>query len=184
MVDTYTKDCRMMLVENREAATLIPIIKENVIASSEIHTDCCRRVRVRVSSRTTWSVSNKKKSIRKVRSIFAKDDHYKSVQKSEGGTFRYEVQTANRIALQTDRNRPVDLSEYKSTGTVTSPNKKRPRMNVLEKTSKDAILGIRRKVHEFWFRREIPRMKKMLEQTGKKFNKASTKLFIPNPGET
>ncbi|XP_046145738.1 uncharacterized protein LOC123989072 [Osmia bicornis bicornis] len=55
------------------------------------------------------------------------------------------------------------VSEYKSTGAVTSPNTKRPRMNILEKTSEEAILGIRKKVHEFWFRREIPNMKKILE---------------------
>nr|XP_034190884.1 uncharacterized protein LOC117609093 [Osmia lignaria]XP_034190885.1 uncharacterized protein LOC117609093 [Osmia lignaria] len=55
------------------------------------------------------------------------------------------------------------VSEYKSTGTVKSPNKKRPRMNILEKTSEEDILAIRRKVHEFWFRREIPNVRKILE---------------------
>ncbi|XP_076651823.1 uncharacterized protein LOC143358530 [Halictus rubicundus] len=55
------------------------------------------------------------------------------------------------------------LSEYKTTGAVTSPNKKRPRLNILEKTSDDDIIAIRKKVSEFWFRREIPNMKKILE---------------------
>ncbi|XP_046141561.1 uncharacterized protein LOC114882236 [Osmia bicornis bicornis] len=42
MVDTSTNDCRMVVVHDREAATLIPLIKENVAAGSEIHTDSFR----------------------------------------------------------------------------------------------------------------------------------------------
>nr|XP_034183629.1 uncharacterized protein LOC117605923 [Osmia lignaria]XP_034183630.1 uncharacterized protein LOC117605923 [Osmia lignaria] len=42
MVDTSTNDCRMVVVQYREAATLIPLIKENVAAGSEIHTDSFR----------------------------------------------------------------------------------------------------------------------------------------------
>ncbi|XP_034183697.1 uncharacterized protein LOC117605942 [Osmia lignaria lignaria] len=55
------------------------------------------------------------------------------------------------------------VSEYKSTGTVKSPNKKRLRINILEKTSEEAILAIRGKVYEFWFRREIPNVNNVLE---------------------
>ncbi|XP_076248071.1 uncharacterized protein LOC143187738 [Calliopsis andreniformis] len=39
IVDTKTNDCRMIVVENREASTLIDIIDRHVIADSEIHTD-------------------------------------------------------------------------------------------------------------------------------------------------
>nr|XP_034183440.1 uncharacterized protein LOC117605818 [Osmia lignaria] len=55
------------------------------------------------------------------------------------------------------------ISEYKATGSVTSPYKKRPRMNILEKTSEHDILAIRKKVHEFWLRREIPNGHKILQ---------------------
>ncbi|XP_046142308.1 uncharacterized protein LOC123987938 isoform X2 [Osmia bicornis bicornis] len=39
IVDTETNDCRMIVVANREAQTLISIIKEHVAMGSEIHTD-------------------------------------------------------------------------------------------------------------------------------------------------
>ncbi|XP_046145947.1 uncharacterized protein LOC123989268 [Osmia bicornis bicornis] len=55
------------------------------------------------------------------------------------------------------------LTEYKTTGSVRSPYKKRPRKNILEKTSDEDILAIRRKVHDFWLRREIPNVHKILQ---------------------
>ncbi|XP_076656878.1 uncharacterized protein LOC143361399 [Halictus rubicundus] len=54
------------------------------------------------------------------------------------------------------------LAEYKSTGTVTSPNKKKRRLNILEKTSEAEIVAIRKKIHNFWLNREIPNLKKIL----------------------
>ncbi|XP_076292731.1 uncharacterized protein LOC143214972 [Lasioglossum baleicum] len=55
------------------------------------------------------------------------------------------------------------LSEYRSTGIVTSPNKKRARPNILEKMSDEHLVAIRKKIYEFWFRREIPNLKKVLQ---------------------
>ncbi|XP_017881575.1 uncharacterized protein LOC108625801 [Ceratina calcarata] len=55
------------------------------------------------------------------------------------------------------------IAEYKSTGAVTSPNKKRPRLNIFEKMSEADICAIRKTIHEFWFRREIPNTRKILE---------------------
>lgn len=42
MVDTKTNYYRVILVENREATTLVNIIKKHVIVGSKIHTDYCK----------------------------------------------------------------------------------------------------------------------------------------------
>ncbi|XP_076282936.1 uncharacterized protein LOC143211640 [Lasioglossum baleicum] len=55
------------------------------------------------------------------------------------------------------------LAEYKTTGNVTSPNKKKRRLSILEKTSEEDLIAIRRKVHSFWLNREIPTLDKILD---------------------
>lgn len=42
MVYTSSKNCRIFVVENREASILINIMKEHILIGSEIHTDCFR----------------------------------------------------------------------------------------------------------------------------------------------
>ncbi|XP_076301715.1 uncharacterized protein LOC143219723 [Lasioglossum baleicum] len=54
------------------------------------------------------------------------------------------------------------LAEYKSTGNVTLPNQKKQRLSILEKTSEEDLIAIRRKVHSFWLNREIPTLNKIL----------------------
>lgn len=55
------------------------------------------------------------------------------------------------------------LAEYKSTGTVTSPNKKKRRLNISEKTSEADIEAIRKKIQNFWLNQEIPTLQKIVE---------------------
>ncbi|XP_076296113.1 uncharacterized protein LOC143216706 [Lasioglossum baleicum] len=55
------------------------------------------------------------------------------------------------------------IAEYKSTGAVSSPNMKRRCCSILEKTLEADILAIRRKVHDFWVRREVPNLDKILQ---------------------
>lgn len=83
-----------------------------------------------------------------------------------------------RISKQTGIGRETvckTLAEYKATGTVTSPNKKRRRLNVLEKTSEDDIKAIRKKVHSSWINRDIPNLKKILAAVNEDENLPSFK---------
>lgn len=56
----------------------------------------------------------------------------------------------------------VTLSEYRNKGSVSSPNKTKIRPTVTEKIDDFDKNAIRQKVHEFWHRREIPTVKKIL----------------------
>lgn len=54
------------------------------------------------------------------------------------------------------------LSEYKNRGTVTSPNKKKCRLDVTKKVDDFDKNAIRQKVHSFWLNRNIPTLSKIL----------------------
>lgn len=54
------------------------------------------------------------------------------------------------------------LSEYKNKGTVSSPNRKKTRPTIIEKVDDSDKSAIRRKIHSFWFNREIPTISKVL----------------------
>lgn len=54
------------------------------------------------------------------------------------------------------------LSAYKTKGTVASPNKKKIRPTIVEKVDDFDKNAIRLKIHQFWLRREIPTLNKML----------------------
>lgn len=54
------------------------------------------------------------------------------------------------------------LSEYKNQGTVTSPNKKKCRLDVTKKVDDFDKNAIRQKVHSFWLNRNIPTLTKIL----------------------
>ncbi|XP_026815523.1 uncharacterized protein LOC113555299 [Rhopalosiphum maidis] len=54
------------------------------------------------------------------------------------------------------------VKEYKETGVVSSPNKKKIRSTVIEKIDDFNKNAIRQKIHSFWFRREIPTLMKVL----------------------
>ncbi|XP_060878094.1 uncharacterized protein LOC132950594 [Metopolophium dirhodum] len=54
------------------------------------------------------------------------------------------------------------LSEYKKEGTVSSPNKKRVKMTILDKVDEFDKNAIRQKIHSFWRKREVPTVNKML----------------------
>lgn len=54
------------------------------------------------------------------------------------------------------------LAEYKTKGTVSSPNKKKNRPTILEKIDSFDKQAIRRKIHGFWLNREVPTIAKML----------------------
>ncbi|XP_017797833.1 PREDICTED: uncharacterized protein LOC108578925 [Habropoda laboriosa] len=54
------------------------------------------------------------------------------------------------------------IAEYKNTGKVSSPKTKRKRRNAIQKLSDEEKHRIRQKVHDFWFRREVPNLNKML----------------------
>lgn len=56
----------------------------------------------------------------------------------------------------------VTLSEYRNKGGVSSPNKTKIRPTVTEKVDDFDKNTIRLKVHEFWHRREIPTVNKIL----------------------
>lgn len=54
------------------------------------------------------------------------------------------------------------LAEYKTKGTVSSPNKKKIRPTILEKVDSFDKQTIRQKIHGFWLNREVPTIPKML----------------------
>ena len=53
------------------------------------------------------------------------------------------------------------IAEYNSTGNVSSPPKKRNKSNAIGKVCDEEQNRIRQKVHEFWFRREVPNLSKV-----------------------
>jgi len=54
------------------------------------------------------------------------------------------------------------LAEYKTKGTVSSPNKKKLEKQLIHKTDDFDQNAIRQKVHNFWFNCEIPTLNKIL----------------------
>lgn len=54
------------------------------------------------------------------------------------------------------------LAEYKAKGIVSSPNKKKIRKTVIDKTEDFDKNAIIQKVHNFWFNRQIPTLNKIL----------------------
>jgi len=55
------------------------------------------------------------------------------------------------------------ISEYKRTGTVKSPNKKRSKMCLFDKIDDLDRYAFRQKVHSFWLRKKLPTIDKILE---------------------
>ncbi|EZA49329.1 hypothetical protein X777_12359 [Ooceraea biroi] len=55
------------------------------------------------------------------------------------------------------------LMEYEAAGTVTSPNKKKRRLSFKEKIDECDKNAIRRKVHEFYMKEELPTLQKVLQ---------------------
>lgn len=55
------------------------------------------------------------------------------------------------------------ISEYKSTGTVSSPNKKRYKKSLFDKIYDLDRNALRQKVHGFWMKKELPTIDKILE---------------------
>lgn len=55
------------------------------------------------------------------------------------------------------------ISEYKSTGTVASPNKKRSKKCLFDKIDDLDRNALRQKVHSFWLKKEVPTIDKVLE---------------------
>jgi len=56
----------------------------------------------------------------------------------------------------------ITLAEYKKEGTVSSPNKKRVKPTIFEKVDEFDKNAIRQKIHDFWRKREVPTVPKML----------------------
>lgn len=54
------------------------------------------------------------------------------------------------------------LAEYEKEGTVSSPNKKKTKLTILDKVDNVDKNAIRRKIHSFWLNREVPTLKKMM----------------------
>ncbi|KAL4154004.1 hypothetical protein QTP88_001837 [Uroleucon formosanum] len=54
------------------------------------------------------------------------------------------------------------ISEYRQTGNVTSPQKKRTRTTLFDKIDDMDRNGIRQTIHSFWLRRELPTIDKIL----------------------
>ncbi|KAE9529194.1 hypothetical protein AGLY_011990 [Aphis glycines] len=55
------------------------------------------------------------------------------------------------------------LREYKSTGKVSSPKNKKLRSTICEKLDDFDKNAIRQKIHQFWFRKEIPTLAKIIQ---------------------
>jgi len=55
------------------------------------------------------------------------------------------------------------VSEYKTTGTVTSPNKTRNKKCPFDKIDDLDRNALRQKVHYFWLRKELPTIDKILQ---------------------
>lgn len=70
-----------------------------------------------------------------------------------------EISKASGIGQRTIQ---TTLAEYKKEGTVSSPNKKKIRLTILDKVDEFDKNAIRRKIHGFWLNREVPTLAKML----------------------
>jgi len=54
------------------------------------------------------------------------------------------------------------ITEYRSTNTITSPNKRRIKSSIFDKVDDLDRKGLRQKIHSFWLRRELPTIDKIL----------------------
>lgn len=54
------------------------------------------------------------------------------------------------------------ILEYKRTKTISSPNKTKIFKSIKDKVDEFDKYAIRRKIHQFWFRRELPTLDKIL----------------------
>jgi len=75
------------------------------------------------------------------------------------------------------------LSEYRRKGTITSPNRKKLRPKLTDKVNESDKNAIRRKIHEFWHRREIPTFEKIMASINNdssliNFSRSSLKLLL------
>lgn len=55
------------------------------------------------------------------------------------------------------------LSEYKTTGAVSSPDRAKPKFEIIAKLDDFILSAIRRKVHQFYFNNELPTVDKVLK---------------------
>lgn len=62
------------------------------------------------------------------------------------------------------------LAEYKTKGTISSPNKRKIRETIIQKTDDFDQNAIRQKVHSFWFNREIPTLNNILAAVNEDIN--------------
>lgn len=75
------------------------------------------------------------------------------------------------------------LAEYKTKGTISSPNKTKKRKTVIEKSEDFGQNNIRQKVHSFWLNREIPTLNKVFVAVNKdenvpNFSKSSLRRIL------
>jgi len=74
------------------------------------------------------------------------------------------LSTETGIGIRSIKN---TISEYKRSGVVKSPNKQKVRPNTHDKIDDFNKNAIRQKIHQFWFRREIPTLKKIVKPSMK-----------------
>ncbi|CAI6365855.1 unnamed protein product [Macrosiphum euphorbiae] len=77
----------------------------------------------------------------------------------------------------------MTLSEYKRRGTITSPNRKKVRPKLTEKVNEFDKNAIRRKIHEFWHRKEFPTFEKIMTSINddpnlSNFSRSSLQLLL------
>jgi hypothetical protein len=90
-------------------------------------------------------------------------NHYKSVLNNSGKMkFRELITHISEnldIGYHTVRK---TVSEYNTTKCVKSPNRKRQKPGIVDKIDKFDKNAIRKKVHSFWFNKELPTVPKLL----------------------
>lgn len=66
------------------------------------------------------------------------------------------------------------ISDYKNTGVVKSPNRKKIRLTIKEKIDDFEKNAVRRKVHNFWFKGEVPTLDKILKSVNEEEDISTT----------
>ncbi|XP_027843956.2 uncharacterized protein LOC114124782 [Aphis gossypii] len=77
-------------------------------------------------------------------------------------TFRQTIVEISKSTGLGQRTVQTTLSEYKNQGTVSSPNKKRKTPAIVDKIDEFDKNAIRQLIHNFWRRREVPTIPKIL----------------------
>ncbi|VVC31060.1 Winged helix-turn-helix DNA-binding domain, partial [Cinara cedri] len=77
-------------------------------------------------------------------------------------TFRQTIVEISKTTGLGPRTVQTTLSEYKNQGTVSSPNKKRKTPAIVDKIDEFDKNAIRQLIHNFWRRREVPTITKIL----------------------